>query len=696
MQKIITFLSCAFLFPYLQIAQQTKNIDFLSIKTAISIDAPSQKVSGKTTIRFKALEDTKTVSVNAIDYDKVELLPSSVAKTKLSYEGKEIVFKGKFKQDHIYQVDLKYETFPKQAMYFWGWDKEPQNNLANAERKQIWTQGQGKNNSHWMPSIDDINDKIYFDLEVDFDKDYEVIAGGDLMHTTLVNEDVKKWYYKYPNPISSYLVALTIGKYDKITSQAQDGTVLENYIYPDRADDYEATYKHTKENFDFLNKEFGIGYPWGKTYRQVPLRDFLYAGMENAGCTLYSDELITTNDDFLFENYTNVEAHELAHQWFGNIITQTESHHHWLHEGMATYYALLCEKEIYGSDYFWWYMYQNYQDLVEQNKNNASSSLISNNASGLTYYKRGAWAVLALERQLGTKTFKKCIHSFLKEYAYENVTTLQFLEHVSYISGQKLRDYSEIWLFQKEFPSKHALEILEVSSPFFRELQTIEKLRNTPIKEKKRKLLESVQNSQNPFIAFEIASQVTNDISSEALTIQQHILEYSDIRAVNILLSGFTKKAPELLLPYIEKYTDHPSRKVSFNALKLLWKQKANESHSLLEKYKEKFTGKDQTTTIETVDWYYLTLATQQYSKEQKEEFITKINNYTSPNFELQIQQRSFEYLVFLNKLSDQSLIHLSNGTSHPNTRFSNTCKQMMQFLMENPEYEDRLKKIRN
>ncbi|MGZ9677575.1 M1 family aminopeptidase [Flavobacterium sp. GNP001] len=109
--------------------------------------------------------------------------------------------------------------------------------------------------------------------------------------------------------------------------------------------------------FDFLEKEIGVKYPWG-IYKQAPVRDFLYAGMENTSATLFNTRYVVDSTGFEDRSYTNVNAHELAHQWFGNLVTAESGKHHWLQEGFATYYALLAEKEIYGEDHFYSKLYE--------------------------------------------------------------------------------------------------------------------------------------------------------------------------------------------------------------------------------------------------------------------------------------------------------------------------------------------------
>src|SRR5690606_2954588 len=139
-----------------------------------------------------------------------------------------------FKSNEIYELSLNYSANPKKALYFIDWDTGGGNN-------QIWTQGQGKYTSNWLPSFDDMNEKVEFDLIITFDKDYEVIANGKLTNK-LDDGSTITWHYDMQQPMSSYLVALAIGKYDKKVETSKSGISLEMYYYPQDSLKIEPTY----------------------------------------------------------------------------------------------------------------------------------------------------------------------------------------------------------------------------------------------------------------------------------------------------------------------------------------------------------------------------------------------------------------------------------------------------------------------
>ncbi len=192
---------------------------------------------------------------------------------------------------------------------------------------------------------------MIFNLSAIKDSEYNFIANGIKTDDILLPNGQEKVSYTMQKPISSYLLAFVYGRYHKKTETSNSGVSLEYYFYPEDSLKVEPTYRYSKKMFDFLEEEIGFAYPW-QIYKQVPVHDFLYAGMENTSVTIFSDAFMVDAIGFNDKNYVNVNAHELAHQWFGDLVTASSGEHHWLQEGFATYYALLAEREVFGEDYF--------------------------------------------------------------------------------------------------------------------------------------------------------------------------------------------------------------------------------------------------------------------------------------------------------------------------------------------------------
>jgi len=358
-------------------AQQTESVDFKKSKVDVVITPGAKVVSGTVTYTFDVLKPTDSIYLDAIRmaFSEVKLNGNSMT---FSNDNSKLWIKNRFEPSANNEISFSYKAQPKIALYFID---------SNEGYKQIWTQGQGKYTSNWLPSVDDMNDKIEFDLSVSYDKGFEVVANGELVNVEEF-DSTKTWHFNMDKPMSSYLVALAIGKYNKKTETSKSGIPLDYYYYPQDSLKVEPTYRYSKQMFDFLEEEIGVPYPW-EIYKQVPVKDFLYSGMENTTLTIFSDALVTDSIGFNDRNYVNVNAHELAHQWFGNLVTATSGTHHWLQEGFATYFALLAERDIFGENYYYWQLYEYAQQLLEQEKAGESTSLLDPKSSSLTFYQKG-------------------------------------------------------------------------------------------------------------------------------------------------------------------------------------------------------------------------------------------------------------------------------------------------------------------
>lgn len=662
-------------------AQQTEIVDFKKIKVKIELDTLKQSVSGKLSVSFIPKKNIDSVFLDARGAYNV------ISSKSISFKENKIWIKGKYIKDKLYTVSFNYTVQPKKALYFWGWN-EKNTHHTNSNYKQIWTQGQGKYTSHWLPSIDDMNDKIVFDLNFKFDTDYSVIANGNLISKTLENQSTW-WHYQMQQPMSSYLVALAIGKYIKKEEKSASGISLENYIYPNRDTDYEPTYRYHKQIFNFLESEIGIPYPWN-VYRQVPVRDFLYAGMENTSCTLFDDDFIIDKQSFDDKNYTSVNAHELTHQWFGNLITETESKHHWLHEGFATYYALLAEKEIFGNDYFYFKLYENAELLEAQNSRNNSTPLIYGKSNSLTFYQRGAWTLVALRDYIGDTAFKKSVQSFLTQFAYKNVTTDDFLKIISQYTNKDLSNFTKTWLYNKDFPSKKALKLL-TKSKFMERYLALAGQRTQGLLGKYEVLSKALDFPVNPYLGQEVVEQLSDDHSPESISLLKKAFNTNNPIVLQTLATTLTV-VPTALKPEMEKLLNSNSYATVESALYNLWNNFEADKLKYLNRTKKAigFNSKN----IRSL-WLLLALNTRGFSTEERASFFKELYSYTNTNQSIRLRQSAFQFLAILGNFSDTALQNLALGATHPSWQFNKYCTNLILKLSKKPKFQEKLKRLK-
>ncbi|HIK62662.1 MAG TPA: M1 family peptidase [Flavobacteriales bacterium] len=423
------------------------NVDMQHLLLDVSFEPKIGKVIGNVALTFTPLLsrvdslylDAPNIIIHHILMDEKEI------KFSQNKKGITLFFTKSLSWENSYTVTIDYHCFPRKGIYFIGWNDE-----QNLSRKQIWTQGQGIDNRHWIPHYDEMNDKLITELIVHFDKDYKVLSNGNLIDKT-EEGDLTKWHYKITSPHPSYLIMLGIGEYDILEKTAESGTPLNLYYYPDWESRVSSAYRLSKEMFDYLEREIDVPYPW-ESYAQIPVQDFMYGAMENTTATLFGDFYFVDSVSFNDINYVYVNAHELAHQWFGDCITSRTSSHHWLQESFATYYGYMVEKEFFGKNYF--------DNTRRKAKDKSLKEALKNDnpvacsfAGGVRKYPKGAMVLDMLKYVVGEDEYRKAIKHYLEKHAYENVDSEDLLIAFHESLGLSLDWFWEQWVYKGGEPN---------------------------------------------------------------------------------------------------------------------------------------------------------------------------------------------------------------------------------------------------
>ncbi len=652
-------------------AQQTHLVDFISVKAEVIPNASEENVKGTVSYQFKILQKTDSMYLDAVNMDVSNVKPNKVS---ISSEGNKIWLTGNFRKDKTYDVSFSYTATPKQTLYFTG--------------NQIWTQGQGKYTSHWLPSIDDMNDKLEFDLTIAASKNKAVIANGKLLEKKQ-KDSLDYWHFDMQQPMASYLAAFAIGDFDKKTINSQSGIPIELYYKPEDADKVEPTYRYTQQIFDFLESEIGVPYPW-QNYKQVPVRDFLYAGMENTTATIFSEAFVVDSTGFADRNYVNVNAHELAHQWFGNLITETSGTHHWLQEGFATYFAQLAERKVFGDDYYYWKLYNSAEQLKELSDSGKGEKLLNPKAGSLTFYEKGAWALTLLRQKIGDEPFKTAIKNYLETYQFKNVSTDDFLAEVNKVTEIDISGWEADWLQQSAFKAEQALDYLSQST-FMKSYFEISALRNNPFAEKKNELSFAL-TAPNDFIGQEAVYQLSGEPIAQTLPLYKKALKSGNIYVRQAVANTLSPIPQELQTEYESLLTDK-SYVTQEAALYNLWLNFPKKKADYLNEMKgvEGFQNKNLRQL-----WLVLALVTEGYEADKKQQYASELINYSSKEFSFEVREKAFEFINELKMYTSEALNNLVNASTHHNWRFKKYARNLLDEVLENSVYKKQLEGLLN
>ena len=659
--KYIFFFITTFIF-----AQQTKYVDFKSVTGQLNIVDSQKIIYGQVDYEFEVLQPIDTIKIDA----------KNMQFTNVQIGGKDVVFVNTGKELQIINnfqkgnnhLSFNYNVKPKQALYFV--------NIENDDI-QIWTQGQGRYTSNWFPSFDDVNEKVIFNLGITYKKGYQVVSNGVLKSKT-EKDNLLHWQYQMENPMSSYLLVLSIGKYDKKQFTSKSKIPLEYYIENKDAARFEPTYRYSKRIFDFLEKEIGVKYPW-KVFRQIPVRDFLYGGMENTTTTLFTTRYVVDNIGFTDRNYTNVDAHELAHHWFGDLITAESSTHHWLQEGFATYYALLAERNIFGDDYFYAKLYDTAQQIKFASRTD-TIPVLNGKASSLTFYEKGAWALFVLHESIGDKAFKKAIKSYLNKYAFKNVNTQNFFDEIKKVSNFDLVQFQKTWLESTAFDTPTANTLLSKNKAIKVRLE-VDKLKKTPLKEKIDFFTKTIDSDIHYSVKEAVISQLQTEKYEDKKELLQKALHQNNVQLRQTLAETLSK-IPEDFRTEYETLLDDKSYQTQEIALFYLWNNFPSHRKEYLDKSKNWIGFNDY--NLRTL-WLSLALSTPDYSS-NPEELINELVAFSTTKYEATTRQNALEKLIAFKFINDEVLTNLVNATTHHMWQFSKFGRDSIRILLKNSE----------
>ncbi|NBG65305.1 M1 family metallopeptidase [Acidiluteibacter ferrifornacis] len=418
-------------------------VDMQHLKLEVSFEPEKGLVKGKVEHQFTVLQ--KSVDHIELDAINMDIKSIKMGEEDLKYEYNDKIITIQFETALVWKsnhtLSITYEATPRKGLYFVGW-----NDPNNLSKKQIWSQGQGIDNRHWIPMFDDMTDKVISEMLVTMPEQYQVLSNGILKKSKSLKGGNKLWNYEISHPHAPYLIMLGIGEYEIEKRKSTSGVEMSLYYYKGEQNKVEPTYRHSVAMFDFFEEKFGVAYPW-ETYAQIPVQEFMYGAMENTTATIFGDFYLVDSNEFLDRNYVRVNAHELAHQWFGDMVTARTTTHAWLQESFATHFDMTYQGEAFGKDYFD-FVRRGYiqQSLDASNKD--LRPIAHSQAGTVRHYPKGALVLYMLKNVVGEEQFFSTIQYYLKKHAYGTVDTEDFLIAFQENLGLSLDWFWEQWVMK--------------------------------------------------------------------------------------------------------------------------------------------------------------------------------------------------------------------------------------------------------
>ena len=429
-------------------AERQHSVDIQHMKVQVSFKPELATVLGKVTHDFVTIQnhiDTLFFDAPGIQFHSA-LLDGQPLPFTINPEGVVVRFTKALMWDERHTIAFEYTAMPKKGIYFIGWN-QPENKQAadiNYIRKQIWTQGQGIDNRHWIPMYDCMNDKFTTETVVTIPSQYKCLSNGTFLSNTDNGTGTSTWHYKLEKPHAGYLLMLGIGDYAIKESKTKRGTPVQFWYYPEFKDRVETTSLYTERMIELLEDETGTPYPWG-TYAQIMVQNFLYGAMENTSATVFGDFFTVDSRGFKDRNYMGVNCHELTHQWFGDLITARSGNDVWLQESFATFFPKLFFKWLEGDDAYQWAMRGEYNSALAQSEKD--NFPVRHTKGGTTrLYPKGSAVLGMLRYQLGPENFTRFVQHYLSVNGFKNVESWDFQKAIKDKLGLNYDWFFDQWI----------------------------------------------------------------------------------------------------------------------------------------------------------------------------------------------------------------------------------------------------------
>ena len=430
-------------------------IDVVHQKLDVTPDFDRRTVSGRVEITFKPIAK----SLQEVRFDAHRIVVTKVTSSHdiRSYqntdEAIEVLFERALEPNVEVKVTIHYSAEPKEkGLYFrteaMGYPKGDDH---------IFTQGEMHEARHWYPCYDFPNEKFTTEMICHVPKGMIALSNGRLVEGPVDSGDgLVSFHWLQDKPHVNYLVALAAGHLKKVEDTV-NGVPLAFYTPPSEFKHAAAAFEETKAMMEFFEEVNGVPYPWDR-YDQVCVHDFPFGGMENTTLTILTMNTLFSpeSESLRFRGNEDLVAHELAHQWFGDLLTTKDWSHIWLNEGFATYAEHQWAGFRHGQDEKLWSLYKDGQSVLN-NKNDKIPMVwrgFKNPIEQFSFraYPKGSWILHMLHSELGDELFRKVIKTYVERHKFGNVVTENLNTVLEELSGRSFDRFFDQWVFHAGTP----------------------------------------------------------------------------------------------------------------------------------------------------------------------------------------------------------------------------------------------------
>jgi aminopeptidase N len=430
--------------------------DVRHVDIAVALDFEHDALRGDVTTEFTALfERVAEVSFDAAELEIASVTLGGAAKeTALDlwtdHEKLHVRLDREYTHGESFSVGVRYSATPRIGLVF----VHPSEGNPDLPH-QAWTQGETEYHHFWFPCHDFPNERATTAMHATVPGSFFALSNGKLGSVDDNADGTKTYHWRMEVPFPAYLVTLVAGEFAEVPNHWRDVPV-NSYVRPGREEDGKRMLGKTPRMIEYYSTHFGVDYPYVK-YGQIVAELFLGA-MENASATTHSFRLLPDQRASLDFNPEEVVAHELVHQWHGDLLAVRDWSHTWLKEGFATYFAATWTEEDLGLDERQAMLYDDlhaYLDADRRGRRPIVHNVYRKNANELFdrfVYQKASRCLHMLRFVLGEEPFWRGIQLYTQRNAGREVITADLERAMEEATGRSLSRFFEQWYYKAGHP----------------------------------------------------------------------------------------------------------------------------------------------------------------------------------------------------------------------------------------------------
>lgn len=427
--------------------EMTEMVDVKSYHIQLDLSNFTKHINGKVKIKFTMKVPTKNISFDFHSSTKPKVgmhVTEAFMGEPISWkhdDNKIWISKDKeFQKDQEYLLTIEYEGLPEDGLI-----------ISKNQHKDHTAFGDNWPNRahHWFPCTDHPADKAMVEFVATYPKKYKLIANGTLVADSVLSRNTRRCHWKSNTVLPTKVMVIGLAEFAVSEPCTTHGVEVNSWVFNQQRDEGFHDYAPACDILSWYIEKLGA-YPFEKLANvQSKTR---YGGMENASCIFYYEASVTGE-----QAVNNLIAHEIAHQWFGNSVSEMDWEHIWLSEGFATYLTNLYILEHDGKEAFKAQMqkdrekvlgfYKRYKAPIVDTLVPDLNMLLNPNS-----YQKGAWVLHMLRQEVGDSTFWEGLRVYYEWNKLGNATTKDFKEAMERVSGKDLTSFFQQWLYAQGHP----------------------------------------------------------------------------------------------------------------------------------------------------------------------------------------------------------------------------------------------------